>query len=638
MCGISGVFNYKNSRTVNEDGLTAMRDSLIHRGPDSEGSYASPDGRVGLGFRRLAIIDLSPAGNQPMTNEDGTVWIVFNGEIYNFQEIKTGLLKRGHRFNSKSDTEVIIHAYEEYGTGCVKRFNGMFAFVIWDEKNKILFGARDQVGIKPFYYGSQDGTFYFGSEVKSILSHPDFRKGIDEDKISLYLTFASLPAPYTLFKDIKKLPAGHILMLREGGEIKTQEYWSPLDAKTENLSEEDYVAKTREILEDSIKLQMVSDVPFGCFLSGGIDSSTNAALMTKALGTAVETFSIGVEDYQKYNEFQYSRQVAELLGAKKHEIIVGRKNLLEFMPEYPKYADDPNGDQICFLVFYLSRLIRQSGVIVAQVGEGSDEIFAGYGTYLKSVNLYEKHWRFLKALPDFARKLPFSFTGLFLTTPKYDFLNTYLERLKNNDEPFWGNAIAFSHYQKEKLLTENYKKKLPENSGYEVIKNIYKEIDDRDPRADFLKRMTYLELKIRLPELLLARVDKMAMANSIETRVPFLDTRLVELAFSMPEKLKLKDQTTKYVLKKAVSGIILDEIIWRKKQGFGAPVAEWLRNKETAKDLTGIIFNSGLKERGILNYDYVKNLIASHQSGKADHNFRIWNLITLSLWHDYWSS
>ncbi len=623
-----------------------MSDKLVHRGPDSAGAYISPDRRVGFGFRRLAIIDLSPSGNQPMTNEDGTVWIVFNGEIYNFHEIREELLKRGHKFKSKSDTEAIIHAYEEYGADCVKHFNGMFAFVIWDEKKKILFGARDHIGIKPFYYGIQNGAFYFASEIKSILSHPNFKKGVDETKISLYLTFASLPAPHTLFKDVNKLPAGHSLIIREGADPEIREYWSPVASapisnfefqiSKQNEMEEFYVSETKKILEDSIKKQMVSDVPFGCFLSGGIDSSTNAALMSRAIGSSVETFSIGVEDYQKYNEFEYSRKMAEILGAKKHEIVVGRKDLLEFLPEYPKYADDPNGDQICFLVFYLSKLIRESGVIVAQVGEGADEIFAGYGTYLTSVNLYEKYWRFLKKVPGFLRGLPFCGARALMSSPKYDFLNTYLERLKNNDEPFWGNAIAFSNYQKNKLLSDNYKKKIPENDGYQVIKKIYDEIDKRDPDADFLKRVTYLELKIRLPELLLARVDKMAMAHSVEPRVPFLDKRLVELAMSMPQELKLKNQTTKYVLKKAVTGVIPDEIIWRKKQGFGAPIAEWLRNKETAKDLTDIIFNSKLKERDILNYDYVRSLIASHQSGKVDHNFRIWNLITLSLWYDYW--
>lgn len=636
MCGISGVYNFKNARETNEREMVQMSDKLVHRGPDSAGVYISPDRRVGFGFRRLAIIDLSPSGNQPMTNEDGTVWIVFNGEIYNFQEIRGELLKKGHVFKSKSDTEVIIHSYEEYGFDCVKRFNGMFAFAIWDEKKKIFFGARDHIGIKPFYYGIQNGVFYFASEIKGILVHPSFKKEIDESKIPLYLTFASLPAPYTLFKDVKKLPAGHYLQIKEGAEPEVWEYWNPVASapiSKQNETEEFYVSETKKILEDSIKGQMVSDVPFGCFLSGGIDSSTNAALMSRVLGEPVETFSIGVEDYQKYNEFEYSRKLADLIGAKKHEIVVGRKNLLEFLPEYPKYADDPNGDQICFLVFYLSKLIRESGVIVAQVGEGSDEIFAGYGTYLTSVNLYEKYWRFLKKMPKFLRGLFAYGARTLASSPKYDFLNTYLERLKNDDEPFWGNAIAFSSYQKNKLL----KKKPPEDESYGLIKKIYDEIDERDPQADFLKRMTYLELKIRLPELLLMRVDKMAMAHSIEPRVPSLDKRLVELALSMPEKLKLKNQTTKYVLKKAVKGVIPDEIIWRKKQGFGAPISEWLRNKETAKEFTDVIFNSKLKERGILNYGYVRDLIESHQSGKVDHNFRIWNLITLSLWYDYWS-
>lgn len=642
MCGISGIYNFRNDKTVRETDVIKMRDALRHRGPDSDGLYISPDKTVGFGFQRLSIIDLSPLGNQPMTNEDGTIWIVFNGEIYNFKELRAELEKAGHKFKSGTDTEVIIHSYEEYGVDCVKRFNGMFAFAIWNEKNKTFFAARDHIGIKPFYYAEQNGVFYFGSEIKSILAHPDFKKELEKKNISQYLTFACLPAPFTLFKDVKKLPAAHSLTIYPNGKLETREYWNPitssLKAKIQNpkQQEEYYVSEIRRILDDSIRAQMVSDVPFGCFLSGGIDSSTNAALMTKALGKPVETFSIGVEVHEKYNEFEYSRKMAEILKAKTHEIVVNRESLLQFLLEYPKYADDPNGDQICFLVFYLSKLIRESGVIVAQVGEGADELFAGYGAYLLSVNLYEKYWRYLRRLPKKMRGLP-SFLGRnIFKNPRFDFYNTYAERLALEEEPFWGNAIAFSDYQKEKLLSAKFKKELGEGREYKIIKKIYDEIDAINPEADFLERMTYLELKIRLPELLLMRVDKMAMAHSIETRVPFLDKRLVELAMRIPQKIKVKGNATKYILKKAVSGIIPDKIIWRKKQGFGAPIAEWLRDAEGSKNFTDIIFKSKLRELDVLNYDYVRALISAHQSGKVDHNFRIWNLITLSLWYDYW--
>lgn len=651
MCGITGIYNFKKDGEVRENDLVAMRDTLAHRGPDGAGVFVSPDRRVGLGHRRLAIIDLTEAGAQPMGRElriknkelRGTttaeLWITYNGEVYDFRELRDELEKKGHTFKSRTDTEVILAAYAEYGFSCVKRFNGMFAFAIWDEEKKLLFAARDHLGIKPFYYAFQNGAFYFGSEIKAILKHPDFKKELAEEHITYYLTFSSMPAPETLFRDVQKLPAAHCMTVEADGLSRIWEYWNPIKENEYAGREADenfYIRETRRLLEDSIRGQMVSDVPFGCFLSGGIDSSTNAALMSRALGKPVETFSIGVEDYQKYNEFRYSREIAGRLGARTHEKIVGRKDLLEFLPEYGFYADDPNGDQICFLVFYLARLTREAGVIVAQVGEGSDEIFAGYETYRRALNLHERIWKHVERLPGFLRRAPFALGRAFFSDPRHDFKNGYLDRLARGREPYWGNAIAFSDYQKEKLLTADYQRQVAELPAYRFIAEQYKAARAADAQADFLKQMTYLELKVRLSELLLMRVDKMAMANSIEARVPFLDRRLVELALSIPPEIKFKNGTPKHILKQAVRGVIPDAIIDRKKQGFGAPLAEWLRDKEGNRAFTDIIFKSRLRDRNILNYEYVQKLIAAHQTGRADHNFRIWNLISLSLWHDYW--
>ncbi|MEK7555452.1 MAG: asparagine synthase (glutamine-hydrolyzing) [Patescibacteria group bacterium] len=653
MCGITGVFHCDNSKITGENIVKIMRDALIHRGPDSAGIYVSSDKKIGLGHRRLAIIDLSEAANQPMANEDKTVWIVYNGEIYNFCELRPELEKKGHIFKSKSDTEVVIHAYEEYGFDCVKKFNGMFAFTLWDEKRKILFAARDHLGIKPFYYAVQNNTFYFGSEIKAILAHPNFKKDLDEQNISLYLTFASLPTPFTLFKDIKKLPAAHCLTIKPNGEITEKEYWNPIaDAqnqksppvamlqrtgkiKNQNGLEQYFINETKRLLKDSIKSQMVSDVPFGCFLSGGVDSSTNAALMTESLGKPVETFSVAAKEFNQYNEFEYSRKMAKLLNAKTHELLITENNLFDFLREYPYYADDPNGDQICFLIFYLSKLIKDNGVIVAQVGEGADEIFAGYPSYYLSTKLFHRFWKPLKKLPNSIKKILCQLVS-FSKNPKLEFYQEYLRRLVNNEEPFWGNAIAFSELQKKRLLTKKFQETLSPNYSYEIIKKYYQEIDEINPSADFLKRLTYLEIKVRLPELLLARVDKMTMAHSVEARVPYLDYRLVELALNIPEKLKFKNNETKYILKKAVENIIPKEIIQRKKQGFAAPLAEWLKNSTTAEPFIKIIKNSKLRERNILDYEYIDEIVSAHQKGKVDNNFRIWNLITLSLWYDYW--
>lgn len=380
---------------------------------------------------------------------------------------------------------------------------------------------------------------------------------------------------------------------------------------------------------------MISDVPFGCFLSGGIDSSLNATLMSEALGKPVETFSIGSDTHEKYNEFEYSRDTAKRLGARTHEITVGRKELMEFLPKYAHHADDPNGDQICFLVYYLSKLTRDNGVIVAQVGEGSDEIFAGYGSYALAMRLHEKLWRFAEMLPRPLRGLPYA-TLKTIPSTRLDFQREYARRLKDGEEPFWGNAIAFSESEKHFVLSDEYRKHVANTPSYNFIRACYKEAGARETNADFLERMTYLELKIRLSELLLMRVDKMGMAHSIEARVPFLDTRLVELAMHIPQATKLKNGTTKYILKKAAEGIIPNEIIYRKKQGFGAPVKEWLAHPETAKPFFDIVRNSKIHERSIFNRDGIERLFNAHQSRADDHNFRIWNLVTLSLWYDKW--
>jgi asparagine synthase (glutamine-hydrolysing) len=631
MCGIAGVYHFQNSKKVKEKELVKMRDTLVHRGPDDAGTYISPDEKVGLGTRRLKILDLSPKGHMPMRRRGAA--ITYNGEIYNFQELKKDLEKRDYKFESTGDTEVILNGYLEYGPEIINKLNGMFGLAIWDEDKQIFLAARDHVGIKPFYYAIQNGTFFFGSEIKAILAHPDFKKELSEEGVSYYLTFSSTPSPSTMFQGVKKLPPAHYLLI-QNGKIEEKEYWNPVRPGEKAETEEYYIGKIRELLRDSIKSQMVSDVPFGCFLSGGIDSSTNAALMSEALGKPVTTFSVGSAGFEKYNEFQYSRQMAQVLRTKPHEILITEKHLDEFLPQYAYYADDPNGDQVCLPLFWLSKLAKDSGVTVIQIGEGSDEIFAGYDTYLKAWQLYNRWWKWLEHLPGFVKGAPFH-AAKFLNNSKLEFAQEYMRRLSANQEPFWGNAIAFSDFQKSRLMSPQFKRTV-RTSSYPIINRYYREISELDSEADFLKRLTYLELKHRLPELLLMRADKMAMAHSLEGRVPFLDKRLVEFALQIPTSIKLKDNVQKYILKKSVTGIIPDELIWRKKQGFATSMSEWMKpTSPTSEKLLGIIRNSKLKERGLLDYGYVEKLIKAHADG-VEHNFRLWNLITLSLWYDYW--
>lgn len=642
MCGISGVYHFKSLKTVDERALVAMRDTLVHRGPDGGANYLSPDKKVGLSQRRLAIIDLSKEAACPMANEDGTVWITYNGEIYNFQPLREELARRGHRLKTRGDTEVILHGYEEWGYDVVKKLNGMFAFAIWDENKEILFAARDHMGIKPFYYALQDGTLYFGSEIKAILAHPDFKKDLDEAGVSHYLTFSAAPAPFTLFKDVRKLPAAHFLVIEKDGSFRQENYWTPVRSASSAAgfprTEAEYITEVQALLEDSIKGQMVSDVPFGCFLSGGIDSSLNATLMSRAMGRPVETFSVGYKNFEEKNEFKYSRMVAESLGAKNHEVLLDESHMRAFLPKYAKYADDPNGDQVCFPLFWLSELTKQNGVTVIQIGEGSDEIFSGYPSYVRALNL-SRAWNLLKGVPKpLQSALLKGFEAI--SHARLDFGKEYTDRLRLGQEPFWGLAVAFGDYAKQGLLTESFKGKVAVSS-YTIVQEYYDRLATMARGADFLKKMTYVEIKNRLPELLLARADKMAMAHSLEGRVPFLDTRLVELAFNMPTAIKIKGGEPKYILKKVAEKIIPEniqkEVIWRKKQGFSNPIREWLKPEyEISKVLIGAIFNSKLRERELLNYDYVRYLVEAHQTNKADHNFRLWNLITLSLWYDEW--
>jgi len=646
MCGIAGIYIVNNPLTVKEETLVSMRDSLISRGPDDKGLYISKDKKLGLGFRRLSIIDLSKKGNQPMSNEDKSIYLVFNGEIYNFQELKEDLIIKGHHFKSRTDSEVIIHLYEEKREKCLEDLNGMFAFVIWDEKQKKLFAARDRIGIKPFYYYFKDGIFLFGSEIKAILKNPLVKREPDLEGISHYLTFASTPAPFTLFKDIKKLPAAHYLTLDNVGHLETKRYWSSIQNTEYRMpdaenKEEFYIQKIRSLLEDSIQKQMVSDVPFGCFLSGGIDSSTNAVLMSKAMGKPVETFSISYKDYPEFDEFKYSRKINELLKAKSHETRVGPEEFLDWIDKMADYSDDPNGDWVCFPVHYLAKMFKEDGVKMGQVGEGSDELFNGYDRDLVYFKFWKKFWRYLEKLPKFIKIIPYAISKLL---PKHTatFPKELLRRLSYNKHLFYGGANAFTSYDKQFLLSASFKKQIPYDISDKVVEDIYQEIQNtesriQNTRLDFLQQSLYLELNLRLPELLLMRVDKMTSMNSIEARVPYLDHRLVELAFSIPQELKLKNNTTKYILKKAVEGIIPEEIIYRKKKGFGAPVSQWLRENEGVRNkIISIIKNSKIQKLNLFDYEYIDRLLKDHLLKKRDNSFKIWNLVTLSLWYDNW--
>ncbi len=628
MCGICGVFKYASSSfEITEELIIRMRDTMTHRGPDDDGVYISSDRRIGLGHRRLSILDLSSAGRQPMSDDSGTVWIVYNGEVYNFLELRRELEDKGYTFRTRTDTEVLIYLYREYGRDFVHRLRGMFAFGIWDETRRELFLVRDRIGIKPLYYTSFNGQFVFASEIKAILEHPDVRREVDEDAFYHYLSFLTTPAPSTLFKGIYKLTAGHSLTVSENGSIEPEEYWDVFDNVTplHNKPESFYAQSILETLREAVKYRMVSDVPVGVFLSGGLDSSTNTALFSEFSDGPVRTFSIGYEGQELYNEFQYARKVAELFNTDHHEVIIDVNDLVDFLPKLIFHQDEPIADAVCVPIYFVSKLARDNGVIVCQVGEGSDELFCGYpvwGEILKWNSLLP----YFHAIPSFLRRL--GLRSLEIAgkrgTGKYE----RLCRIHYGESMFWGGAEAFGESEKKVILSRNLREKFANRTSYEVVESLYHRFFERSPMHDYLHFMSYIDLRLRLPELLLMRVDKMSMATSLETRVPFLDHKFVELAMSIPQNVKFKGGELKHILKKSVESIIPHEIIHREKQGFSVPITEWFLERlgsfaeQKLLDFT--------KRTDFLDKQYIQEMLARRNMAK------LWYILNFALWYDRW--
>lgn len=467
-----------------------------------------------------------------MCNQDQTIWIVFNGEIYNHLEIRKELEKLGYKYRTKSDTETIIYAYEQFGFDFIHKLNGMFAIAIWDERKKLFIAYRDRIGKKPFYYTFQNGQFIFASEIKSILKHTEVRKELNLNALSNYLTFLIPPSPETMFDGIKKLPAGHRLILNQTGELKIEEYYDVLNSENEKIETDEELIKNNilQLLRQSIKDRMISDVPFGVFLSGGIDSSTNVALMAELMDRPVDTFSVGYKDFKEFNEFNYARKVAEIFKTNHHEILIDVKDALEFLPKLVYHQDEPLADPVCIPLYFVSKLARENGTIVVQVGEGSDEEFAGYPWMLRELRLTKINNYIFKNMPSIFNSIFYKLIKKFWSEEGKLLELDYLRRIKDRQEIYWGGAINFTKEHKNKLLLKGL------NNSYDIVKQVYDKYRSKSKVNDPLRQMIYLEFKNRLPELLLMRVDKMSMATSVEARVPFLDYRLVEYSFKIGSK------------------------------------------------------------------------------------------------------
>ena len=624
MCGICGIYGATGLPEDARALTRAMCDVIVHRGPDEDGYYA--DGPISLGMRRLSIIDLA-TGRQPIHNEDKTVWVVYNGEIFNFPALKPELLARGHRFYTNADTEVIVHLYEEYGEDFVTRLNGMFAIALWDTKAKKLLLARDRLGIKPLHYAWQNGRLYFGSEIKSLLRAGVSRE-IDLESLSRFFTFEYVPAPNSIFTAIKKLLPGHIMIVRDG-KSEIRRYWDVHYAETKIKArpEADYAEEIAARLRESVRMRLLSDVPLGVFLSGGIDSSTVTALMSETAGGRIKTFSIGFKE-KTFDELDYARMVAERFGTEHTEFVVDAAQVAGLVPTLMEYLDEPLADASIVPTYVISKLARRF-VTVALAGDGGDELFGGYDTYkaFKVARAYRKIPGFLRKgligpsvrrLPASEKRLSFEFKAKkFVAGAEYPFeiANTL----------WWG---AYSPAQKNRLFSPALRGRLSADPFAPIAAQAA-----FTKAADPLDRLAYLDLKLYLQDDLLVKVDRMSMANSLEIRVPFLDYTFVEFAATVPSRLKLKGFTSKHILKKAMESRLPKEILTKKKIGFDIPLGPWIR-KELRAFTLDTLSPDRLKRHGYFDPVFVQKVLDEHMAGSHNHRQLLWPLVIFQFWHD----
>jgi asparagine synthase (glutamine-hydrolysing) len=619
VCGIAGMVYSDKERQVPAVEVRQMCDQIIHRGPDDEGVYAK--GHVGLGMRRLSIIDLS-TGHQPIHNENQKVWIVFNGEIYNFPELRPDLEARGHKFYTNTDTEVIVHLYEEYGADCVKKLRGMFAFAIWDEAQQKLLLARDRFGKKPLHYSCERGRLLFGSEIKSILAAAPELNPVDQQGLLSYFCYGYIPDPLTAFEKIRKLPPGHILEYSRG-EIQVRAYWDlPAFGTHAPKSEEECLEQLEHHLAEAVRIRLISDVPLGALLSGGVDSSTVVALMARFSSSPVKTFTIGFA-HKEFDETVYAREVAQKFGTEHHELIV-EPNFLETLDQLTHHMEEPFADSSMVPTYHVSRLARQH-VTVALAGDGGDELFAGYDRYTINLNRRRRNpmprWagdiyrnRVFPALPSGTRGRRFMYT---MSLPEED---RYLDEI----------SFLSPDGREKSLFSKEYAAvaaRYP--SPYQLFRDYLKNA----PAEDALSRLQYLDAKTYLPADVLTKVDRMSMLTSLEVRAPILDHVFAEWVTQLPPDWKLRDGQKKYILKKLAERVgVPRKVIYRPKKGFGVPLVHWLRN-ELKESLLSVLLEPKTLQRGYFDPPAVRLLVDEHLRGRRDRSRDLWNLLAFELWN-----
>ena len=601
------------------DLIARMLGVIEHRGPDGEGYYTEPG--IAMGMRRLSIIDLA-TGRQPISNEDGSIWIVFNGEIYNYRELRELLLARGHKLRTRTDTETIVHLYEDEGERCVERLRGMFAFAVWDRRERRLFMARDRVGKKPLHYTLVGRTLVFGSEIKSLLQHPDVKREINLQAISDFLSFGYVPDPATAFNGISKLPPGHTLIFKDGM-VSARRYWDfdySGDSAAQGLREpeapeDDYIERLRELIAESVRARLESDVPLGAFLSGGIDSSVVVAMMAREM--KVKTFSIGFSD-AGFDELRYARIAARHFGADHHEFVV-TPDVCRLVEEIVWHHDEPFADVSSVPTYVVSKMAREH-VTVALSGDGGDEVFGGYERYV-----VDQRRRRYERIPALLRR---ALLRASRTLPQGAYGKRFLRNIALEPAARYVDSVTyFDHDAQLNLFSEDARRAL---AGYDPAERFERTF--AAPASRFrLDHLLYLDSKTYLPGDILVKVDRMSMANSLETRAPLLDHRLIEFAQTIPASLKIRGQETKYILKRAAEGLIPDEIINRPKQGFDVPIRRWF-NRELREMLDDTLKDRLARERGEFNHRAVLAILDEHRRGVRDHSRQLWSLFVLELW------
>lgn len=627
MCGISGVLDWDGVVRGGFAHPSGMVRAMRHRGPDAQGEWTSPDGRAWLGHDRLSIIDLSESGRQPLSNEDGTVWIAFNGEIYNFQSLRNELEGLGHRFRTRTDTEAIVHAYEQWGTDCVRRMRGMFAFAIWDIRAKRLFVARDRVGKKPLFYTQHGGRFYFASELQGLLSEPTLPREVNVEAIDDYLSWGYIPAPKTGFRNVHKLPPAHWLLVDltpDGPVIKVDRYWQLDYSQKLKLTEQEACDALREKLTEAVRLRMISDVPLGAFLSGGIDSSIVVGLMAGLSDRPVKTFSIGFNE-SSFSELPHARRIAEKWGTEHHELIV-EPNALEIVPMLARHYGEPYADSSAVPSYYVAKITRDS-VTVALNGDGGDESFAGYDRY-RAAYMAER-----------LRRLPGAALGARMLAPllpdSLDFRNPtrrlkrFLQAFDQSTSDRYARWLTFFRPSDKAAL---YSGDLARLAGAGAPESWYGRLFAETRSLHPVDACMAVDVQSYLPYDLLVKVDITSMATSLEGRSPFLDHEVMEFAAKLPVDLKLRGKTSKYLPKTAFQDLLPRENVYRPKMGFGVPVGDWFRGplKDLVRDA---LLSDKAGQRGYFQQSELNRLLTEHQEGRADHAFRLWSLLMLEMWH-----